>query len=40
MSELINNRTFRRAKLQEIIMQLHAGADVDAVKKQFRHLME
>lgn len=40
MSELINNSEFRRAKLQEIIMQLHAGADVSAVKQQFRHLLD
>lgn len=40
MSELITNREFRRAKLQEIIKQLHAGADVNAVKQQFRHLLD
>lgn len=40
MSELINNREKRKAALKEIILKLHAGESVDAVKHQFHHLLQ
>lgn len=35
MSEFINNREHRQKKLKELIIQLHEGADFEAVKKEF-----
>ncbi|HHW12057.1 MAG TPA: DUF438 domain-containing protein [Firmicutes bacterium] len=35
MSELINNREYRRSVLKEIIQDLHRGKSVDEVKARF-----
>ncbi len=39
MSELINNREFRKKKIREIILALHQGKTVDEVKKQFTEII-
>ena len=39
MSELINNRQKRQEKLKGIIRDLHAGADVEALKQRFKELL-
>lgn len=40
MSEYINNREFRQAKLKELILKLHNGADFEEVKKEFEEVFE
>jgi len=40
MSEIINSREQRQAKLKELIMQLHEGATVNDVKEKFAKLIE
>jgi uncharacterized protein len=40
MSELINNREHRQKMLKEMIRKLHAGANVESVKEQFKQLLE
>lgn len=39
MSELINNREYRKQAIREIIMDLHAGRPVEEVKARFDKLM-
>lgn len=40
MSEIINNREYRQKLLKEIILDLHAGKDVEEVKERFRELIK
>ncbi len=40
MSEIINSREQRQAKLKELIMELHEGATVNDVKEKFAKLIE
>ncbi|MFZ7102525.1 MAG: DUF438 domain-containing protein [Peptococcaceae bacterium] len=40
MSELINNREYRKAKIKEIILELHQGKTVEEVKNQFDKLVK
>lgn len=40
MSEIINNREYRQKILRELIMELHAGKPVEAVKDRFEELIK
>ncbi len=40
MSEIINNREYRRNVLKELISELHAGKSVEEVKKRFEETFE
>ncbi|MCK5763210.1 MAG: DUF438 domain-containing protein, partial [Clostridiales bacterium] len=40
MSEIINSREQRQAKLKELIMELHEGATVNDVKEKFAKLID
>lgn len=40
MSEYINNREYRQKVLKELIMELHNGVSVDAVKERFGELIQ
>ncbi len=40
MSEIINNREYRQKVLKELIMELHAGKDVNEVKDRYAVLIE
>lgn len=40
MSEMINNREYRQKVLKELIMELHAGKDVNEVRDRFAKLIE
>ena len=40
MSELINNREYRRKVLKELIMELHHGKPLDEVKAKFKETFE
>ena len=40
MSELINNREYRQQQLKEMIMDLHAGKQVEDVKQRFKDLLD
>lgn len=40
MSEYINNKEYRQQALKEIIMELHNGKSVDAVKSKFEELIK
>lgn len=40
MSEIINNREYRKKVLRELIMELHAGKPVEAVKSRFEELIK
>lgn len=40
MSEVINNREYRRETLKELIRRLHDGESVDVVKEDFNKLLE
>lgn len=40
MSEYINNREFRQAKLKELILKLHDGGNFEEVKEEFEKVFE
>lgn len=40
MSEVINNREYRRETLKKLIMRLHDGESVDAVQRDFQRLLK
>ncbi|MFZ5754364.1 MAG: DUF438 domain-containing protein, partial [Bacillota bacterium] len=40
MSELINNREYRKEKIKEIILELHQGKTVEEVKSKFNALVK
>ena len=40
MSEVINNREYRRETLKKLIMRLHDGEPVEAVQKDFQRLLK
>ncbi len=40
MSELINNREYRKEKIKEIILELHQGKTVEEVKSKFDELVK
>jgi uncharacterized protein len=40
MSEYINNREYRQKQLKGMIMDLHAGKDVEDVKQRFKELLD
>ncbi len=40
MSEVINNREHRQEQLKQMILDLHAGRQVDEVKQQFKELLD
>ena len=40
MSELINNREYRKQVLKELIGELHKGKTIDEVKSRFEELIE
>jgi len=40
ISEVINNREYRRETLKELIMRLHDGESVDVVKRDFEKLLK
>ncbi|MFZ5944804.1 MAG: DUF438 domain-containing protein [Bacillota bacterium] len=40
MSELINNREFRKEKIKEIILELHQGKTVEQVKNKFDEIVK
>jgi DUF438 domain-containing protein len=40
LSEIINNREYRKEVLKEILLELHQGKDVDEVKEKFQSLIK
>jgi DUF438 domain-containing protein len=40
MSELLDNRRYRMERLKEMILRLHDGADPEALKEEFREILE
>jgi DUF438 domain-containing protein len=40
MSEVINNREYRRETLKKLILRLHEGESVEQVKEDFQKLIE
>ncbi len=40
MSEIINNREYRKKALKELILELHDGKSVDEVKEKFAEIIE
>ncbi len=40
MSELLDNRRYRMERLKEMIRRLHDGADPEALKEEFRKILE
>jgi DUF438 domain-containing protein len=40
LSELINNREYRKEKIKEIILELHQGKTVEAVKEKFDEVVK